>query len=273
MTAVTLVAMLEQQQQQERQNIEPPLDKVGIADGAHVAGEDDVIGLDDAKESCLQGQLECITHKVDDMLHASPKEGVDLPAGAISVLTVGALLEGDINIPGMPSAEDSDEQSTDRKEYSLEVLKEERDELGSWVLMGKHCAYDDEQMCELRVRQTEQGAVEVSYADGETHCSGSLDAAACSISGNVQQLLMGEEGFFVPSAQVTHTFRLTLKNESRHARQLRAQLKDARERRIKCLAAVFESALKNRYDLVVTPHACVWYDALMCVTTLICVDI
>jgi len=70
MTAVTLAAMLEQQQQQERQNIEPPLDKVGIADGAHVAGEGDVIGLDDAKESCLQGQLECITHKVDDMLHA-----------------------------------------------------------------------------------------------------------------------------------------------------------------------------------------------------------
>jgi len=265
MTAVTLVAMLEQKQQHQRQNIEPPLDKVGIADGAHVAGEE---------ESCLQGQLERIAQKVDDMLHASLTEGgFDLPAGAISVLSVGALLEGDINIPGMPSAEHSDEQSTERKEYSLEVLKEERDELGSWVLMGKHCAYDDEQMCELRVRQTEQGVVEVSYADGETHCSGSLDAAACSISGNVQQLLMGEEGFFVPSAQVTHTFRLTLKNESWHARQLRAQLKNARELRIRCLAAVFESALKNRYDLVVTPHVCVWHDALVCVMRLICVGI
>lgn len=73
--------------------------------------------------------------------------GVNLPAGTMNVLAVGSILVGDINIPGMPSAEeDSATENTDRKEYSLEILKEERNELGAWVLMAKHSAYGDEQV-------------------------------------------------------------------------------------------------------------------------------
>jgi len=163
--------------------------------------------------------------KVDEAnATAVPSLGVGVSHPAVDVLAVGSVLEGDINIPGMGS--DTNSSTPRMEEYRLEVLREERDEMGRWVLMGKHAAYGDEQICQLNVVQDpdHQGLVLISYADGETNCSGTIDVAARTIVGNVQQLLMGEEGFFVPSAKVTHTFRLHLKPESSAARQLRTQV-------------------------------------------------
>jgi hypothetical protein len=132
-----------------------------------------------------------------------------------------------------------------------QVLREERDEMGMWVLMGKHSAYGDDQMCQLNLKQTDDGAVKISYADGETHCTGTLDMETKTITGKVQQLLMGEEGFFVPSAEVTHTFRLKLKEETRNARQLRMRLNIARQKRIQALAVLLDVA-ETEKDLDMT---------------------
>ena len=182
------------------------------------------IGQNDSNIGVLSGSM--VQLKVDESnATAVPPLGVGVSHPAVDVLAVGSVLEGDINIPGMGSDTLSN-SSTPRMEYRLEVLREERDEMGRWVLIGKHAAYGDEQICQLNVVQDpeHEGLVLISYADGETHCSGTIDVAARTIVGNVQQLLMGEEGFFVPSAKVTHTFRLHLKPESSAARQLRTQV-------------------------------------------------
>ena len=122
--------------------------------------------------------------------------------GAMDMLAVGAVLEGDIVIPGMQAP---DELGASRMTYTLEVLREERDERGRWVLLGKHAAYGDEQVCPLELSRTPAGELDICFADGETHCSGRVDRATQTITGDVKQLLLGEQGFFVPSAQVSHT--------------------------------------------------------------------
>ena len=142
----------------------------------------------------------------------------------------------------MPSKDNSDARS----EYTLEVLAEERDEMGNWVLMGMHAAYEDEQMCQINVSQTAEGKIEISYADGETHCTGVVDAASHTISGSVKQLLMGEEGFYVPCAEVSHTFDLSLKDELPAKRRLRMQLNHGRQRRIRALASVASLVIENK---------------------------
>ena len=138
--------------------------------------------------------------------------------------------------------DESDGEDEGRKKYLLEVLAEEKDEMGKWVLMGKHAAYGDEQVCQLMVTQTDEGHLQLSYADGETHCTGTLDLSSKSITGNVQQLSMGEEGFFVPNAKVTHTFKLTLKDEAPSARHLRSGLKAAHLRRIRALPVMLSTS-------------------------------
>ena len=157
--------------------------------------------------------------------------------GAMDMLAVGAVLEGDIVIPGMQAP---DELGADRMTYTLEVLREERDERGRWVLLGKHAAYGDEQVCPLELSPTPAGELDICFADGETHCSGRVDLATQTITGEVKQLLLGEQGFFVPSTQVSHTFRLRLKQEPPGARDVRVQLKRARQRRLKALSVLWD---------------------------------
>ena len=118
--------------------------------------------------------------------------------------------------------------------------------MGNWVLMGMHAAYYDEQICQINVSQTAEGRIEISYADGETHCTGVVNSALNTISGSVKQLLMGEEGFYVPSAQVSHTFELSLKDELPAKRQLRMQLNHGRQRRIRALASVLSLVIENK---------------------------
>ena len=209
MEVILLVKQLEQQENEIGQK-----DSITDESGPPRAGVQDV--------GVLSGSM--VQLKVDEAnATAVPPLAVGVSHLAVDVLAVGSVLEGDINIPGMGSDTNS---STPMMHYRLEVLREERDEMGRWVLMGKHAAYGDEQICQLNVVQDpeHEGLVLISYADGETHCSGTIDVAARTIVGNVQQLLMGEEGFFVPSAKVTHTFRLHLKPESYAARQLRTQV-------------------------------------------------
>eukprot|EP00288_Rhodomonas_lens_P013534 CAMPEP_0177694908 /NCGR_PEP_ID=MMETSP0484_2-20121128/3179_1 /TAXON_ID=354590 /ORGANISM="Rhodomonas lens, Strain RHODO" /LENGTH=443 /DNA_ID=CAMNT_0019205807 /DNA_START=31 /DNA_END=1359 /DNA_ORIENTATION=+ len=154
------------------------------------------------------------------------------------MLAVGSVYEGDIAIPGIAQGLDSSDSEGEnaslqgRQLYTLEVLRTEVDEFGQPCILGKHAAYGDEQMCHLF---TSADGCALNYADGETQCSGAMDLKAGTIAGKVCQLQQGEEGFYVPSTEVTHTFRLKLHRSSATERAARAALIGARERRLQLL--------------------------------------
>jgi len=126
-----------------------------------------------------------------------------LLADAQRMLQPGALFLGDIVIPGMDHGE--------REEYRLYVSRIVSDDMDRPVLVGRHRGYGDEQACDLLLTVKGSGAeqfVQLEYSDYETVCSGRVDAAEGTISGQVSQLMHGDDGFYHPSKDVTHVFSL-----------------------------------------------------------------
>ncbi|EKX52837.1 hypothetical protein GUITHDRAFT_101288 [Guillardia theta CCMP2712] len=168
-----------------------------------------------------------------------------------ALLVPGALLRGDINIPGMSSAAAANGLTEDgsRAPYELEVVKIEIDELGHQVLVGRHAAYGDEQLCELSVQQ-EGDQVRLEYADAETLCSGTFDFSNRKIVGTVRQLLQGMDNFFVTSEEISHTFCLHFPSDTPQSAKLRVDMKRARQERMKALTGFVEQwkgTIPSRY--------------------------
>lgn len=161
----------------------------------------------------------------------------------------GTLFEGTIAIPGM--ARQSDNGQSERQKYTLQVLREQVDELGRTVVLARHAAYGDEQACHLDLgvcsansERTEGGRapeVCVRWADGETICEGVVEislsedsrAPHCVVRGQVKQLLQGEEGFYEPAQQATHTYELFRSTTCTAQAQHTTCLEDARADRIR----------------------------------------
>mmetsp|Transcript_9773 Transcript_9773/g.22280 ORF Transcript_9773/g.22280 Transcript_9773/m.22280 type:complete len:490 (-) Transcript_9773:4-1473(-) len=164
----------------------------------------------------------------------------NLVDGSKALLVPGAMLLGDINIPGMSSATgEGTAEDGSRASYVLEVVKIDTDELGRQVLVGRHAAYGDEQLCELCVEQ-DGDDVRLEYADAETLCSGTFDFGNRKIMGTVRQLLQGMDNFFVTSEEISHTFCLHFPRDTPQSAKLRVDMRRARQERMKALTAFVE---------------------------------
>mmetsp|Transcript_10411 Transcript_10411/g.18724 ORF Transcript_10411/g.18724 Transcript_10411/m.18724 type:complete len:564 (-) Transcript_10411:36-1727(-) len=163
----------------------------------------------------------------------------------------GSRFTGTIAIPGMGQSE---EDECARKEYTVAVLSEFVDELGQQQLLAQHAAYGDLQACHISFGISAATAqVEVSFSDSETFCEGTVDIATGAVSGRVNQLVQGEEGFFEPSAEVTHTFELAavgaMSRDVEAAHHLRLDM--ARNSRVRRLCKALHHATRSReLDLV-----------------------
>jgi hypothetical protein len=102
------------------------------------------------------------------------------------------------------------------------------------LFLVRHGAHDDEQVCVLSVPSAEQasgsprhgvaggsprpgagpGEVPVMFSDLETICLGSAMLANEELSGTVEQLTYGEEGYSIKGAAGVHTFHLSPESES-----------------------------------------------------------
>ncbi|KAJ1489952.1 hypothetical protein T484DRAFT_1936121, partial [Baffinella frigidus] len=185
--------------------------------------------------------------------HLTASADAEEEAAAVAAGQVAAA-DGDA-APALPPApappgdgaggEGGEEQDgVGRPKYSLDILREEQDELGNTVLIGRHAAYGDHQTCQLKLVR-EAGKVIVHYSDGETHCSGEVDAKQRRIVGTVNQLVAGEEGFWAARAEVTHTFTLAVAPSSAKERRLRAEMGGLRETRLIALLDFLAKASKN----------------------------
>jgi hypothetical protein len=100
----------------------------------------------------------------------------------------GRVWEGTISIPGS-----GDEEMTGSP-YAFQVLWFDA---AAGAFLVSHTAQGDEQLCHLTLHDDgKSGTMGLSFADNETHCSGTIDGATGTISGTVGQLLRAEEGFF-----------------------------------------------------------------------------
>eukprot|EP00403_Amphidinium_massartii_P011689 CAMPEP_0178414300 /NCGR_PEP_ID=MMETSP0689_2-20121128/22966_1 /TAXON_ID=160604 /ORGANISM="Amphidinium massartii, Strain CS-259" /LENGTH=382 /DNA_ID=CAMNT_0020035587 /DNA_START=123 /DNA_END=1268 /DNA_ORIENTATION=+ len=169
-------------------------------------------------------------------------------SSAQSLFSPGSMFAGTIAIPGMTQ---QDEDDGLRKQYTLEVLSESLDEFGQPQLLAQHAAYGDLQACHIDFRTVSTGStckVEVSYADSETFCEGTLDIETGKVSGKVNQLVQGEEGFFEPSAEVTHTFELVAVQTTAPAVEAAHQIRcaAARTARVRGLCSAMRTLHRNR---------------------------
>ncbi|CAE8622726.1 unnamed protein product [Polarella glacialis] len=187
---------------------------------------------------------------VDEELSTEDPRGRELLAQARSLFIPGTRFEGTIAIPGMQQAEG-------RQPYSLDIVSEIVDELGSWSLLARHSAYSDEQACNLTFQlkpiEGAEAEVTISYADGETRCEGTVsfcssDRRACTLRGRVLQFLQGEEGFLEPSEEVTHFFEL--KRATTHEAHLahNRRLEVARKQRLEELFLWLQSSAAMTRD-------------------------
>eukprot|EP00041_Stephanoeca_diplocostata_P002462 m.26857 g.26857 ORF g.26857 m.26857 type:complete len:512 (-) comp13381_c0_seq5:2780-4315(-) len=132
----------------------------------------------------------------------------------------GAFFAGQIVVPGIDdnTGEDADEDLGGPSKYTLTILYSVEDSVGGKRLCARHEAYGDVQSCDIAISivKTECGRSEIriNYQDEETICKGRLDLQNKTLSGNVSQLQLGEEGFEVASDEVTHTFTLKFQEEA-----------------------------------------------------------
>lgn len=174
--------------------------------------------LDDAHrtvdEICGGGMEAEIDTCADELSSAD----VDVMARAKRLLKPGCSFFGDIMVPGINEAE-PDEDVGRCEDYKFMIVGEVRDPVnGGMILYARHEAYEDIQFCDVTL-SLEPGMgdgetqVAISFADGETTCSGMIDVENKTIVGNVRQIQFGEEGFEYPSDEVTHTFKLVCKSD------------------------------------------------------------
>jgi hypothetical protein len=113
MSELMAVIALEKQLTQ-RQKLETGAEGSGSQEGGEsgLTTKLDDVNLDDARDAA--GASADASERA-----AGDGGGLELPAGAIDLLSVGSVLEGDINIPGMGKEEGN--ESDERKKYTLEV--------------------------------------------------------------------------------------------------------------------------------------------------------
>lgn len=192
----------------------------------------------------------------------------------------GSVFEGTIAIPGMVR-HGAVTQEEERQPYTLQILSESDDEVGRSSLLVRHAAYGDEQVCHLNFSNASSDSVtpisspevRINYADGETLCDGVVELgpgeAGCTVRGRVMQLVQGEEGFYEPSTEVTHTFKLfrvtACAAQAKHA----ALLEVMRGRRARELSLWIRSTHNGRETPMRTPNL-PWNDIVLTDASRLC---
>ncbi len=118
----------------------------------------------------------------------------------------GVHLEGSIKIP--VRAEDRNTAFGERVPYYMDVCRPFRDAFGNDLVVIWHGAHDDEQACLLSSHKSDSTGFEIAFGDIETRCTGIADVSRMILSGTVEQLVYGDEGYSVSADSTIHTFSL-----------------------------------------------------------------